>query len=118
MESKVIEIRDRCTFIPALAVRLRPANERERYLVAHAGYGITGESQEQYVILTRLVPPVESHHDPYEWIRYGRTMPLAHRHLIANWADVLSGDVVDVEFLLGESSAPKHAEKIDEPDPA
>lgn len=40
MESKIIEIRDSGTFIPALAVRLGSSDERERYLLARSGFGL------------------------------------------------------------------------------
>lgn len=36
MEVKTLEIRDRTTFIPALAIRLGPRDERDRWLCERA----------------------------------------------------------------------------------
>ena len=55
--------------------------------------------------------------DPYKWESLGlgpRTMPVAHNYIIENWHDLRDGDVVDVEFILGESSAPKTSERFTE----
>ena len=48
MDIKLLEIRDRNTFIPALAVRLRASNADELYLLRRAGYSkdaITGVTE-------------------------------------------------------------------------
>jgi len=42
-----------------------------------------------------------------------RTMLEAHRHVAAHWNELQSGDVVDVEFILGETAAPKVSERVD-----
>ena len=57
-ESKTIEIRDRLTFIPALAMRVCGANG---YLFRRGGYG-----QEYCVILMRL-SDCQAHYDPFDW---------------------------------------------------
>lgn len=103
MDAKVIEIRDRLTFIPALAVRLDPRNEHERYLLARAGFGISAYEQSQYVELVWLNSG-KSACDPYDW--RDRTMKTAHQYLMEHWGDVRPGGVVDVQFILGETGAP------------
>ena len=35
---KAIEIRDAATFIPAVAIKMEPANEEQRYLMARVGF--------------------------------------------------------------------------------
>ena len=45
MTSKIIEIRDDGTFIPALAIRLGSPNERERHLLARSGFGRTFDEE-------------------------------------------------------------------------
>jgi hypothetical protein len=39
-------------------------------------------------------------------------MPEAHKYIIEHWYDLKTGDVVDVEFALGESEKPKLSERI------
>lgn len=102
--SKVVEIRDRGTFIPALATRIDPDNERERTLFARAGFGLEPATQREYVMLTMLTS-ARSQHDPFAW--GDRTMTSAHRFIAECWDTLTSGAVVDVEHLLGETAQPK-----------
>ncbi len=53
MIAKTVEIRDRATFIPALAIKLVPVTDQDRYLLGRAGYGTTPASQAEYVLLLR-----------------------------------------------------------------
>lgn len=112
MEIKMVEIRDRATCIPALAIRLGPHNERERYLLARAGFGRKPEDQSRYVVLSDLGGN-KSSYDPFRWDT-SRTMRVAHEHIIKCWDDIASGDVVDVEYILGEASQPKISESATE----
>lgn len=124
MEVKLFEIRDRATFIPAMAVRLRNRTPEEFFLLRRAGYSreqISGPEEtpgqlahglEPYVILVKL-DGVESNYDPFGWRNY-RTMGNAHSHIIANWHKLQSGDVVDVEYILGETSVKKRSEQAGE----
>ena len=111
MTTKALEIRDIGTFIPALAVDMNPANDDQRYLLRRCGYPCNGEPN---IILTRLDGD-ETHHgdqatnDPYA--RSGRTWPVAHHYIIDHWNELKDGDVVDVEFALGETNTPKLSER-------
>lgn len=111
MDVKTIEIRDRGTFIPALAVRLGPRDERDRWLCARAGYGRTEGEQSSYVLLI-LLTDMRASCDPYEW-GGARTMPVAHKHLVEHWDSVANGDVVCVEYLTGERETPKVSEQLE-----
>lgn len=95
METKTFEIRDRATFISAVGTLMVPSNELEEKLLRHAGYhgGMT------LVLLTRM-DGGRAHYDQYDWC--DRTMKTAHAYIAENWADLKSGDVVDVEAVLGE----------------
>lgn len=121
MDVKLIEIRDRATFIPAIAVRLRNRTPREFYLLRRAGYskeqiggreevaGMLADGLEPYIVLSRLDGSMKANYDPYEWS--DRTMQNAHKWLIENWGIVVTGDVLDVEFILGETQQPKESEE-------
>lgn len=110
MTPKLIEIRDRATFIPAIAIRLDPANEAERYLLARVGYGREPEQQRAYVLLTKADGSGPAHCDPYEWGQ-SRTMCVVHKFLVEHFDEIDHGDVVDVEFILGETAAAKRSER-------
>jgi len=117
MEIKLIELRDRGTFIPVMAIRLTWRDLIERFLLRRAGFGdeqIAPESpsQEPYVIMCSLVNgDLGAHYDPYNW-KNQRTFGTAHRYLIQYWNVIQSGQVVDVEFILGETTEPKQSELI------
>ncbi len=108
MEVKTIEIRDRITFIPALAVRFTPWQEdpQDEYLFRRAGY------REPYVLLVKLTDALSYFH-PFDWDERlsGRTMGTAHQYLLDHWDEIPSGSVLDVEYVLGETKTPKVSEK-------
>jgi hypothetical protein len=114
MIAKTFEVRDRMTFIPVMAVQLEPGCERDRYLLARAGFGLYAAKQAEYVQLARIAGGGgQSYCDPYEW--GDRTMQVAHSYICAHWAELESGAVVDVEFILGQSESPKRSEAEDAP---
>lgn len=110
MEIKLFEIRDAATTIPAMATRLSARSEAERWLLSKAGYGVDPGDQ-HYVLFMRLAD-CESYYDPYSW-HGSRTMHLAHVHVLEQWDKLKSGDVVDVQFVLGETKEPKLSEQTD-----
>lgn len=112
MKALALEIRDEGTFIPALAVDMNPVGdqwavgEAQRYLLRRCGYACDGRPN---VILTRLDGHGKATNDPYEW--GGRTWPVAHLYIIEHWHKLKDGDVVDVQFILGETKEPKRSER-------
>lgn len=109
---KTFEIRDSGTFIPALAVRLEPETERDRYLLGRAGYGTTPGQQREYVFVAMLAGGTGlATSDPYDWSE-ARTMPVAHKYIIGHFDELDSGDVVDVRHILGETEAPCESERL------
>lgn len=132
---KIFEIRDRGTFMPMMAVRLMirlpecrgihtatdfsitPVNDsQEDWLLRRAGYGRDmilnhgDEADTFYVILVKL-DGVKAEYDPFAWSN-PRTLSTAHQHILANWDKLKSGDLIDVEFILGESAAPNESESV------
>ncbi|MGH9716428.1 MAG: hypothetical protein ACRD4R_06845 [Candidatus Acidiferrales bacterium] len=103
MENKLFEIRDRGTFIPALAVRVGGS---DGYLARRAGFA---SPDHPLVILIHLVG-MSCQYDPYQW-GPARTMRVAHDHIEANWANLESGAVIDVQFILRETIKPKKSEQ-------
>jgi hypothetical protein len=121
---KAIEIRDKGTFIPAMAIKMVPLfvpelgahaaserdqSERERYLLYRAGYGF----EDPCVVLCRMDANGGSRnasYDPYGW--GDRTFKVAHDYIIEHFDELESGAVVDVEFLLSETKEPKKSERV------
>jgi hypothetical protein len=111
MECKTLEIRDRMTFIPALAVNINPDNQAQRYLMRRCGYPCDGLPN---IILTRLSGDGAATNDPYTWGN-SRTFQVSHNYIIDNWNALADGDVIDVEFILGETKHPKNTERFEVP---
>jgi len=129
MRVKLFEVRDRATFIAVLAVKLTAdvqlttddlelvGDERigsrnpEHFLLRRAGYASAAIAPswtgEPYVLVAKLE---RAHYDPFSWD--SMTMVGAHRHIRDNWDKLSSGDVIDVEFLRGETDQPKASEWV------
>lgn len=117
MQAKALEIRDEGTFIPVLCVDMNPkdwlldapteAFEATRYLLRRCGYPCDGRPN---IVITHLSADSRpASNDPYSW--GGRTYPVAHKYIIEHWGDLADGDVVDVQFILGETAQPKKSER-------
>jgi hypothetical protein len=109
LDSKVLEVRDSMTFIPVLAVNIQPRNEAQRWLMRRVGYSCDGRPN---VILTRLSGDGQATNDPYAWMGGARTFPVAHNWIIDHWEELVDGDVVDVEHILGETAEKKVSERL------
>lgn len=107
---KVIEVRDSATFIPALAIKMEPETEEQRYLFARVGF----RADDPGIVLMRLNDQ-EAHSDPYAWRGDARTMPVAHSWLLEHFDHIAEGDVVDVQVILGETVTPKVSERLTDP---
>lgn len=111
MIAKTFEIRDVATFIPVLAVKLNPSNEKDRYLLGRAGYGTTPDNQAEYVMLCNLDGGNgRCTVDEYDW-GISRTRTVAHAYIKKNFDTMESGAIVDVQFILGETAEPKASEQ-------
>ena len=111
MNIKAFEIRDKATFIPVMAVSMTAADETERFLLLRAGY-----HNSFCVVLCRMECPGKDRnatYDPYAW--GDRTFTAAHLYIVDHWHSLNSGDVIDVEFLLGETTTKKVSEREEHP---
>ena len=107
MEVKCLEIRDTWTFIPVICIRPVPSNERQRYLLRRDGY--SGCYDERCIILIDAQCRHCSY-DPYDWPANPRTHRVAHNYISEHWSDLSDGDVIDVQYILGETTGPKASE--------
>jgi hypothetical protein len=110
MKIKCLEIRDRNTFIPVMAFKPIPDNAAQRYLMRRDGWSCRADEHCVMVINTHKHLAM---HDPYDYGREPRTMPQAHKYIENHWDELADGDVIDVEFILGETSEKKVSEAHD-----
>jgi hypothetical protein len=117
MDIKIFEVRDRCTRIDVMAIRMRSADPTEWSYLRRAGFWAgPGATHEQYtysVVVVRLADQ-KATSDPYEWLAITGdriTLPTAHKHIIKCWCQLPSGSVVDAEHLRGETPEPKRPER-------
>jgi len=105
MQTKILEIRDRATFIPVLAIEMRAETEEERYYLRRTGFG----QDDPLVLVSRLTDAKSTAWDPYSW--GDRTMHVAHKYITEHFKELKTGDVVDVEYILNEKTSPKYSER-------
>jgi hypothetical protein len=111
MKPKALELRDDSTFIPILCVDMNPTRmgtsdyAPTRYLLRRCGYPCDGKPN---IMLTELAGGLATN-DPSIWS--DRTFAVAHKWIIAHWWDIHPGDVIDVEFILGETKEKKKSER-------
>lgn len=113
MQIKILEIRDRFTFIPAMAIKIEPRKYNQDYFDIDIYYlrGRCGYQFSDYdIILMNLNDPQKCCYNPHDW-KY-RTHKTAHRWIITNWKTIKDGDVIDVEFILGETPDKKISERL------
>ena len=115
IEAKTFEIRDSGTFIPVIAVLLQSGMEdKDAYLLGRAGLNRRGS----YTVFILKMNNDKGTMDSNKWdgAPFVRTMPVAHKYIEDNWHKLESGQVIDVEYIQGERSAPKLSEMEQEND--
>jgi len=106
MLSKLFEIRDKATFIPVLCTKFESFSERDRFLLGRSGFNTDRLVQSTYMVTIRL----QDMQCEFKWNQFPRTMNIAHEYIKENWHTLCSGEVIDVEFILGETNKPKKSE--------
>ena len=82
----------------------------ERYLLRRAGYGF----DDPCVVLCRMDASGVDRNATYDQFAWGggtRTYQVAHQYIIDHFDELESGAVVDVEFILKETTQPKKSER-------
>jgi hypothetical protein len=102
MVTKIFEIRDEGTYIPVMATKMKSDIELEQRYLRSTGYG----TNKPLVVVTRM-NGCESHYGPYEWSNITRTMKVAHAYIQEHFDELENCAVVDVEYILGETTIKK-----------
>ena len=109
---KMFEVRDEGTCIVVLAYRMKPANEAQQLLWERCGYGPGADGQAEYVWLQRIDGGEgKGTSDVFQWGN-SRTMHEAHKYIKKNFDSMKDGEVVDVQFINGETTVKKDAEIV------
>ncbi len=120
--AKVFEIRDAATFLPVVAVLMTPSDLYQAVGDKNQGFDVKSRPQEMYLLrrcgyahrnitvaLFRARASGEAcWSDAEAWD--DRTMSTAHKYIEENWFTLEDGQVIDVEFILGETKQPKVSE--------
>lgn len=109
MQVKAFELRDRATFVPAVAILLAPSNEAEHYLLRRSGFPCDSPGQRPMILLGGLEGG-PFHYDKYDWHGNG-TRLTAHEYIEQHWDELESGQVICTEFIRGERTEPKESER-------
>lgn len=113
MKTICLEVRDRMTFIPVVAMDTDPEDvdasgyEARRRLLRSAGYSTVGDT-----IIVINLNDCRAKNEPYGW-GGSRTMTVAHQYIESHWNELNDGDVIDVEFILGETTEKKTSERFE-----
>lgn len=111
MDVKLFEVRDSGTCMIVMAIQLSSRSEVERWMLAKSGFGPTNRDHQTYIMVApinggsgKLTSDAHDH-------GMARTVNVAHQYIEKNWETLKSGDLVCVEFILGERTAPKESER-------
>ena len=111
MITKLFEIRDRNTFIPVLATKIDHEIDAQSWLLNRAGFLKPFTPDDFFILLCDIKGGGgECQTSAYDW--RGRAMATAHDHIVKNWDQLKDGDVIDVEFILGETKVKKASERV------
>jgi hypothetical protein len=103
-ELKIFEIRDSGTFVPTIAIGIKvTGNDISNYLLGRAGYG-----KNRRLVLLHPTTTNKANYDSFAWD--DRTFSTAHEFIESHWDELKTGDVIDVEFILGETTKKKISE--------
>ena len=103
---KSLEIRDAGTFIAVICIKPVPANDAQRWLLRRDGYSCKPDDT---IIIMIDAQCRGVAYDPYDWPN--RTKRYAHDWIEKHWDELADGDVVDVQFIIGETASPKVSER-------
>lgn len=105
-EVKVIGIHDECTYKPMIVFRVAPGNERERRILARAGFGLEPEQQAAYTFYYD-VNHGQCTYDPFK-LADQETCGEAARFVreVRGFDRLKHGEFLDCECIRGESARP------------
>ena len=104
MKSKMFEIRDYGTTITAIAIKTDPDNVNEFNHFRRGGWG------NESIILIKTNGEAHCEYDAFNW--NNRTMLTAHQYIEEHYDELENFEVIDVQYILGETDEKKVSEII------
>ncbi len=106
-EVKTFELRDRATMIPVMCIfiSMSEVKDPDRFLMQRAGWG--GGQSPMYMI---NINDGRCQWNAMEWNL--EPYITAHQYIYENWYQLNGGEVIDAEFIRGESKVPKTSERF------
>lgn len=113
MKTKMFEVVDRATCLVVVATKMTPEYknddydeyEREYNLLRKMGFS---DFKTNPLVLMYSVDHKKGYYTPYEW--NSRTMTTAHKYIQDNFDELEQDDVIDVEYVLGETQEIKKSQ--------
>lgn len=106
IQTKFFELRDKGTCVPVFAILMAPTGDKAAdALLRRAGYSLTSTP---LVLFGSMMGDRKAEYDPFNW--GDRTFSTGHHWAAEHFDQMKSGDVIDVEFILGETAAVKLSE--------
>jgi hypothetical protein len=113
MKTKIFELRDKATCLVVVATKMEPESkdrsykEYERELMLLRKLGFSDFKDNPLVMLT-LPNSGKNYYIPYQW--NDRTLQTAHKYIQDNFDELEQDDVIDIEYILGETNQVKPTE--------
>lgn len=105
MQSKLLEVHDEATTLIVMATRPEYGDPAEAWCWGREGFA----DGTRYTMITYVTKGI-THYDPYNW--GSRTLFEAHQHIAKHFDTLKTGDVVDVEYIIGKRMSPKLSERF------
>lgn len=123
METKAFEVRDRMTCIPVMATAMLPHAESdspsaighaesERYLLRKLGYTFADVARDPITVFMARLDGSKASIEPWTWGNDVATLRVAHEYIASHWMLLKSGDVIDCEYIRGETTTIKQPERL------
>ena len=109
LDTKMFEVRDSATRVPIIVCCVKGALFSERMMLRSAGWGTDTILSDKLVFMLRA--DGEQGYTPIVLYNLNdRTFHVALKYISEHFDELHNGDVIDVEFILGETEIIKTAE--------
>lgn len=105
VDAKMLAVMDSGTRIPLIAFKVSPNTMKECVMLERHGFGI---NPHKYTFFYDIFAG-NCRYDPYK-LGDSYTLTPACNYIREHWGEISSGDLVDAEFIRGETSEPRNWE--------
>lgn len=102
VDAKMLAVMDRGTHIPLIAFKVSPNTMKECVMLERHDFGVNPHEHTFFYDISSGT----CSHNPYK-MEGSYTLTPACKHIRDNWGSINSGDLVDAEYIRGETSEPR-----------